>query len=362
MQYPYFPIICRYCYMLSLQQYLNRLDIFLARPFCSCDRQACLEKNQRQQNFWRLWLVMALLASLLPAEIAIGLWSHSLSLQADAGHLLADITAVGLTLLANWLAQRPATPRATFGHQRVEVLAALFNGIGLVAIASSIAIEAIQRFPNPEPILSLPLLLGAGLGLAVNTLNLTLLHKHDLDNLNIRAAVWHIVADVTSCAGILLTAVLVSWLKWWWIDPVISMLIACFAMFWAISLIRTSVEILLEYAPRSINPKQVEAALQLFPGVQQVEMLRIWTIASGQTILCAQLQIEPLDAHKRDRLQWELQTYLAEAFGIYESTLQLSSYCSTNLALHPLLNRSLVSHIHQQLPKFTHPNQPIEHP
>ncbi|NMG18054.1 cation diffusion facilitator family transporter [Brasilonema bromeliae] len=332
--------------MLSVKQHLNWSEIAFDRSCTCCDFSR--SQNQPQKKIWRLWLVLALLISVLPAEIGIGLWSHSLSLQADAGHLLSDVGALGLTLLASWLAGRPAAGRATFGHGRVEILAALINGLGLLLIAGFIAWEAIARFQNPEPILSLPLLLGAGLGLIVNGLNLTLLHKHSLDDLNLRAAFLHIVADAFSAVGILVAALVIYWLKWWWIDPVMSLLIACFAGLSAIPLIWSSLEVLLEYAPRFIKPTEVEAALQSFPGVRRVETLRIWAIGCGQTALCAHLRIEPLNAQQQDQLQWELQTHLVEAFGIHESTLQLSSGSVTNLVpLHPLLNRSLVSYIYK---------------
>ncbi|MEI2583455.1 cation diffusion facilitator family transporter [Scytonema sp. PRP1] len=151
-----------------------------------------------------------------------------------------------------------------------------------------------------------------------------------------------------SSVGILVAAVVIYWLKWWWIDPIISLLIACFAALGAIPLIWSSLEVLLEYAPRLIKPSDVEAALQSFPGVRRVEKLRIWAIACGETALCAHIRIEPLDAQHRDQLQCQLHAYLVEAFGIHESTLQLSSHTATNLVpLHPLLNRNQVSYIHK---------------
>lgn len=334
--------------MLSIKQHLNGLEIDNNR-FCSCDIRGHLETNKDRQNSWQLWLVLVSLVSFLPAEIALGQWSHSLSLQADAGHLFSDISAFSLTLLANWLAQRPAAGHATFGHRRFEILAALINGFGLLAIASFIAWEAIERFQNPEPIVSLPLLLGAGLGLIINGLNLTLLHKHNLNDLNIRAAFLHIVADAISSLGILITAFIICWLKLLWIDPVISLLIAGFVGFSSIPVIQSSLEVLLEYAPRSINPRDVEVGLRSFPEVHSVEMLRIWVSGSGQIALCAHIQVELLDIQQRDRLQWKLQDYLIQTFGIYESTLQLYGCNIANLVpLHPLLKRSLISYIHEQ--------------
>jgi cobalt-zinc-cadmium efflux system protein len=331
--------------MFCVKQHLNQSEIAFKR-WCSCYD---LNPNGSGQKIWRLWMVLLLLISVVPAEIGIGFWSHSLSLQADAGHLFSDVSTLGLTLFASWFAERPATSRATFGYGRVEILAACVNGCGLLAIAFFIASEALQRFHNPEPILSLPLLLGAGLALIVNVLNLTLLHKHSHNDLNFRAAFLHILADTMSSVGVLVEAVVVYWFKWSWIDPVISLLIACFACLSAIPLIYRSLEVLLEYAPRSISPDEVEAVLESFPGVRRVEMLRIWEISSNQTAVCAHLLIEPLDAQKREQLQWELRTHLVEEFNIKESTLQLSNHSTTKLVpLHPLLKRSLISQIYDR--------------
>jgi len=310
---------------------------------CFCCAPEAPDRNQRQQKIWRLWLVLGLLVSVLPAEVGIGLWSHSLSLQADAGHLFSDVGTLGLTLLATWAAQRPAGQRATFGHARVEVLAALVNGFALLAIAGFIGWEAIARFQHPEPILSLPLLLGAGVGLVVNGLNLTLLHKHSLSDLNLRAAFLHVCADAVSSVGVLLAALVVYCWQWVWIDPVMSLVIAIFAALSAIPLLQSSLEVLLNYAPRSLDPTVIEAALTAFPHVNQVENLRLWAIAPGQIALCAHLSIDPLNAIERDQLQWELQTHLNADFGIHESTLQLSSRRVTSRV--SLLNRSLASYI-----------------
>lgn len=278
----------------------------------------------------------------------MGLSSHSLSLLADAGHLLSDVGALGLTLIASWFAQRPAQGRATFGHWRIEVLAALVNGVGLLIIATLIAGEAIDRFQSPQPVLNLPLLLGAGLGLIVNSLNLLLLHKHSQKDLNLRGAFLHVAADAASSVSILITAIVIANWQWFWIDAAGSLLIACLTGLSAIPLIWNSLEILLNYAPRSIDPTEVEAALAAFSGVRQVQKLRIWAISSNQVALSAHLLVESTDSQTRDRLLWQLEASLSETFGIQESTLQLTSReMSSSLNLHPLLNRSLVSYLNE---------------
>ncbi|MBD2019744.1 cation transporter, partial [Leptolyngbya sp. FACHB-36] len=287
---------------------------------CDCCELPVPLRQLSQQNAWRLWLVLGLLISLWFAELGMGLWSHSLSLFADAGHLLSDVGALGLTLVASWLARRPAEGRATFGHGRTEVLAALANGVGLLAIASFIAWEAVDRFQAPEPVLSLPLLLGALLGLSVNGLNITLLHKHSQDDLNFQGAFLHVLADTASSVGILVAAIVIYALHWSWVDPAISLLIACLAALSSIPLLRSSLEILMNYAPRSLDPAEVEATLQGFPGVRRVDKLHVWTIAPRQVVLSAHLVVDLPTVQERDRLLRQLELELSQTFGIQETT------------------------------------------
>jgi cobalt-zinc-cadmium efflux system protein len=294
-------------------------------------------------------MTVGLLGIFFIAELGIGLWSHSLALLADAGHLVWDVAALGLTLLASWLAQRPAAPQATFGYRRVEILAALVNGLSLLAIALLIAWEAVARFQSPEPISGLPMLIGAAVGLAVNSLNVTLLHQHSYDDLNLRGAFLHVVADAASSVGVILAALAVYFLNWLWIDAGASLLVAGLTGLSAIPLIRESLEILMEYAPGSIDPAEVAATLKSFNAVERVEKLHIWTITSGQLMLCADLSVKSLSAEERDRLLKQLQTHLNQEFGISESILQLTSRDYTEpVALHPLFTRNLVSLLSRQ--------------
>jgi cobalt-zinc-cadmium efflux system protein len=291
----------------------------------------------------RLWLALALLVSICPLELGIGLWSHSLSLLADVGHLASDVAALGLALVAGWFAQRPASGRATFGYQRIEILVALVNGLGLVAIALTVAVEAIERFQSPQPVLSFPLLLGAILGLIVNTLNITLLHQHSRDDLNVRGALLHVIADTAGSLGVLTAALLIGCLHWLWADAAVSLLISCLVGLSAIPLIWNSLEVLMNYAPRSLDPTEITAALQSFSAVYRVEKLRVWAIGSNQVALCAHLIIHPCSAQERDRLLLHLQQHLSQSFGIQDSTLQLTSRTSTDFSLYPLLNNDLVA-------------------
>ncbi|MBW4554481.1 MAG: cation diffusion facilitator family transporter [Trichormus sp. ATA11-4-KO1] len=315
----------------------------LSLQWCKC---GCADDSQKmlqsQQKTKILWLTTSLLTCFFVAEWGVGLWSQSLSLQADAGHMFADITALVISLFASYLAQQPAKGKATFGHQRIEVLAALLNGLSLLAIATFITYEAIQRWQHPGTILGLPMLLVAITGLIVNLLNISLLHPHSHNDLNLQGALLHIIADTASSVGVIIAAVMIHLWNWWWADVAISLVVATFTGVSALPLVQESIKIFLEYAPKSIDPVEVEKLIKSFPGVVQVEKLHIWTISTNKVMLCANLTVECATNQERDRLLHKLQTHLQETFRITEITLQLASPQKPGkISLHTLFNQDL---------------------
>ncbi len=162
---------------LSLKEHPGNSNPGMPGLYCNCLYPLGAKATQSGQKTQLLWIVLGLLSSFFVAELTIGLWSHSVSLLADAGHLLSDIAALGLTIIATWLSQKPTANRATFGHLRVEILTALVNGFSVLILAIFIAWEAIGRFQSPEPVLGLPMLIVAGVGLVINSVNITLFHK-----------------------------------------------------------------------------------------------------------------------------------------------------------------------------------------
>jgi cobalt-zinc-cadmium efflux system protein len=310
--------------------------------WCGCvDNQVKVFNNQQKAK--TLWVTVGLLAVFFVAEWSVGLWSQSLSLQADAGHILSDIAALAISLVASFLAQKPAKRKATFGHQRIEVLAALLNGLGLLAIATFVTWEAIQRWQHPATILGLPMLGIAVLGLIVNLLNITLLHPHTHNDLNLRGALLHVIADTASSVGVIIAALAVHLWDWWWADVAISLVVATFTGLSALPLVQESLKIFLEYAPESINPVEVEISLKSFPGVVQVEKLHIWTISLNKVMLCANLTVESATIQERDRLFNKLEAHIRKTFNIAEITLQLTSCENPSvLPIHPLFKQDLL--------------------
>jgi cobalt-zinc-cadmium efflux system protein len=272
-------------------------------------------------------MALVLIVGFACVELSVGLLSHSLALLAESGHMLSDGLALVLSLLATWIAQMPPSHQAPFGYRRVEILAALANGIGLLSIAGWIGWEACTHLQAPEAadILSLPMLITAIGGLAVNSINAYLLHQGSHHDLNLRGAFLHMLADVMSSVGVIIAAIVIWQWGWTWVDSAISLAVAVLIATGAIPLIRQSLHILLEKAPCHLDVEQIAAHLKGFEGVIAVNNLRVWTIALGQEALSAHLTISYSDGNKRDRLLRQMQIALQREFGISEVVLQLSA-------------------------------------
>lgn len=306
-----------------------------------------LHSENPRQKVQTVSIALVLLSSLFATELIVGAFSHSLSLLADAGHLFADIAALGMTLVAMWIAQRPATGRSTFGHKRVEILAALLNGLSLLAIAAFVVWESIDRFHTPQAVLGLPMLIGATIGLGVNSLNLLLLHHRSQDDLNLKAAFLHVLADAASSVGVIAASLTIYFWHWMWMDATASLLVASLTSLSALPLIKESLEILLEYAPSSVDPTEVERSLLTFEPVTHVDNLRIWSVTSGHIALSAHLYVlAAADGRDRDRLLEQVRDHLSQQFLIQEITLQIvSEPPSDKPKLHPFFTQSLTSHV-----------------
>ena len=281
-----------------------------------------------------LWLALVLIVSFAVAELTMGYLSHSLALVAESEHLLSDGLSLGLALLATWIAQLPASDRAPFGYRRVEILAALVNGVGLFIVAGWIGWEAIGRLQEPPTeILSLPMLVTAIVGLGINLLNAALLHQDSHDDLNLRGAFLHMIADAVSSVGVILAAIGIMGFGWNWADGTISLGVAILIGLGTIPLIRQSLNILLEAAPDHLDYSQIQAHLESFPGVVTVKNLRIWTIALGQEALSAHLVVNLKEGELRDRLLNQIETSLQQKFSIAETCLQMTAVPATLISL-----------------------------
>lgn len=271
-----------------------------------------------------LWTALITIGLFSAVELAVSLSSRSLALTAEAGHMLSDCGSLLLALLATWIARLPASSRAPFGYRRVEILAALVNGLGLIAIAFWVAAEALTRLQHPsDDILGLPMLVMAVIGLGVNTLNAVMLHDHSHHDLNLKGAFLHMVADAISSIGVILAAIAVWALHWNWADGAVSLLVAIFILAGALPLLRQSVNVLLEKTPGHLDSDCLSSHLLSFAGVVGVESLRVWAIAPGQETLIAQLAVNLPTVEGRDRCLLQIQTSLQTSFGISDPIIQM---------------------------------------
>ncbi len=267
-----------------------------------------------------LAVVLALSASYMLLEAVGGWLVGSLALLADAGHMLSDVAALGLSLFAVRVAQRPPTPRRTYGFYRTEILAALVNGAALLALAGWIVVEALERWQRPYEVAAAPMMAIAAGGLAVNLFGMRLLAAGRRESLNLRGAWLHLVTDTLGSAQALVAGALIWWRGWLWADPLASALIALLVVFSAWSLVRESVAVLMEGAPGHIDVDAVREAMLAQPGVSSVHDLHVWTITSGMESLSAHVVVE---GRRHRQVLEELRALLEERFGIDHQTLQL---------------------------------------
>lgn len=268
-----------------------------------------------------LKLTLALTTVLLIAEVAGGLISGSLALLADAAHMLSDSLSLSVALLAAWLAARPGGPSRTFGYRRAEILAALFNGVTLVAISIWIFIEAGIRFGDPPEVEAGLVLVVAVGGLAVNLVAARILHAHSGESLNVSAALRHVIADGLGSVGVIAAAIVILTTGWEYADPAVSVAIGVLILVSSWSILRDSVQILLEGSPPGTDVGEVGRAMASVPGVTQVHDLHVWTITSGFPALAAHVVVgEDTDCHAKRR---ELEDLLRSRFGLDHTTLQV---------------------------------------
>jgi cobalt-zinc-cadmium efflux system protein len=257
------------------------------------------------------------------AEVVGGWWTGSLALLADAGHMLTDVAALALALIAAWFGTRPATSKKTFGYHRLEILAALVNGVALVVISLLIFFEAYQRWSSPPIVRGGVVMLVAAGGLIINLVCAWILHSpHEVD-LNIRGAWLHVISDALGSLGAIIAGAIMSVYGWYTADPLFSALIGILIVWSSWRLIREATNVLLEGTPAHINIAAVEEAIMCTEGVSDVHDLHIWTITSGREALSAHV-IHAYSISQPELLK-ELRTKLHDRFGVDHLTIQMET-------------------------------------
>ncbi len=274
----------------------------------------------------RLGAALAIAAGVAVLELFGSWWSGSLALLSDAGHVGTDAAALGLSVAALRLSERPHTPRMSFGWHRVEVLAALANAVLLAAIASFLVVEAYGRLAHPQAVQGSTMFAVGLAGLAANVTMVTLLRSWARRNINIRGAFLHAYADVLGSAGVVTGAILITLTGVDLLDAVVALFIVALIVLGAFRLLRDSVRIFLEASPADLAPRDVADAILAVPGVRGVHDLHVWTVTSGLYVLTGHLAVAG-DATVQDasKIVDSVQARLRERFGIAHATLQVDS-------------------------------------
>jgi cobalt-zinc-cadmium efflux system protein len=268
-----------------------------------------------------LEIALALVASIMLAEIVAGIFAHSLALLADAGHMLTDVAALAFAIVAAGMAARPAAGRWTFGYSRLEILAAQANGITLGLLAVWIIWSAIHRLIDPREVRGGVVLIVALAGALASVAAAYVLARTSRESLNVRGAFLHVATDVAAFAAAALAGGLILATGWNRLDPVASLFVAALMLWSSAQLLRESTKIFLERAPDDVDPEAIGQALVHESGVVEVHDLHVWTVTSGFPALSAHVLVEAgADCHAARR---RLEQILADRFGVTHTTLQV---------------------------------------
>ena len=278
---------------------------------------------KREGNASALRWAFGITTLILVAEAVGGWLTNSLALLSDAGHMLSDAASLGLSLLAIHFAQKPASASKSYGYRRLEILAALANGVALFVIAVAISWEAAHRLFAPPPVASLPMMGIAGIGLAANLASAwVLLHQGDVkDNLNLRSAYLHVLGDALGSVGALLAGALMYFYAWYIADPIVSVAVALLILRGAWGVVSQSLHILMEGTPAGSNIEAMIASLETIPGVCNVHDVHVWTVTSGYDVFSCHLVVD-----KGTNITTVVATgaeLLERQFGIRHTTIQV---------------------------------------
>ncbi|WP_416971290.1 cation diffusion facilitator family transporter [Streptomyces sp. 4F14] len=273
----------------------------------------------------RLRIALGITLSVMVVQIVGGVVADSLALVADAAHMATDAVGLGMALLAIRFAERPASSHRTFGLARAEILAALANCLLLLGVGGYVLYEAIQRFFTPAPTEGGLMAVFGAIGLVANMISLTLLMRGQKESLNVRGAFLEVAADTLGSVAVLISAAVILTTGWQSADPIASLVIGLMIVPRTVKLLRETLDVLLESAPRDVDMTEVRSHILALDGVEDVHDLHAWTITSGLPVLSAHIVVrsETLDAIGHEKLLHDLQGCLGHHFDVEHCTFQL---------------------------------------
>lgn len=275
------------------------------------------------KNKKNLAIVLVMTATYLVAEVIGGIWTGSLALLADAGHMFTDVGGLALALAAIWFAERPASSKHTYGYFRVEIFAAFINALILILISMYILYEAYQRFQNPPEVESFGMLLVASIGLGINIIGMRILRGASKESLNMKGAYFEVLSDMLTSIGVILAGIIMLTTGWYYADPIISAGIGLFIFPRVWTLMKKSVHILLEGTPSDVNMEDLRESLNSFEGVDSVHDLHVWSLTSGMNAMSLHLVLE--DGADHEDVLLRVQKHSLDRFGISHTTVQVDS-------------------------------------
>lgn len=272
------------------------------------------------RNKKSLAIVFGLTLFYLIVEVIGGLWTGSLALLADAGHMLTDVAGVGLALLAIWFAEKPASPERTYGYYRVEILAALTNAVVLILISLYILYEAYERFKNPPEVQSSVMLGVAAIGLGINLIGVYVLRSGSGESLNMKGAYFEVLSDMLTSIGVIIAGVIMLTTGWYYADPLISAGIGLFILPRTWALLKDAVGILLEGTPSDVDLANLRESLTKIEGVAEIHDLHVWTLTSGVNAMSVHAVLENDNEH--DAVLTRVHEHCTKEFKISHITVQ----------------------------------------
>ncbi len=277
-------------------------------------------------NERRLLWAMLLVGGFMVVEVIGGVLSGSLALLADAGHMLTDAASLALAWLAARTARRPADALRTYGYHRMQIIAALMNGVGFIALVIWIVVEAVQRLQQPVDVLGGLMLWVAVIGLLVNVVAFVILHRGASDDLNLRGAVVHVMGDLLGSVAAIIAAGVILWTGWMPIDPLLSMLVALIILRSAWYVVRHSAHILLEGTPEDVDVERLRRTLtEEVPAVQDIHHMHVWSLTPEWPMLTMHVTVSRQESCAE--VLSCLKTILVERFDIRHSTIQVEPGC-----------------------------------
>lgn len=262
------------------------------------------------------------------AEVIGGLLSNSLALISDALHNLGDTSALFIAYIASHISKKTSTPKKTFGYKRIEILAALFNAIILVAIIVYLFAEAIRRFNHPEPIKGLIMLIVAVVGFAANFISIVLLKKHSTKNINIRAAYIHLLGDTVSSILVILSAILIYFFNLFWIDPLVTLLLGLYLLKETFLILKESVDILMQATPPGLDLNRVKEKLESIPGIDNIHHVHAWNLNDQEIHFECHVDLKSdFRISETEDIQATIREILVNNFGIRHVTVQCEYNC-----------------------------------